>query len=856
MLRRASLLLLMVLTACQPAPLAKPPVQMPDAGLPSVPIAAPTAVAIHGTVRGLRGDVYALLAALPLVPVAGATVSLNGLKATTGADGTFDLTAPAGGTLEVRYDVNGKSRLLLGPAVPNAVVDPVSTLVIRKARAMMALGAIAAMPSAEDVAKLAAALQGSVTAPAAALEDDLAAAQAFDQALAGSQTATQAVGTLAWAVRTPSQQLTKPLDNLTARVTTLAGTGLASTDGPAAGAQLLAPAGLARDAAGNMFVADAAAHLIRKTAPDGSVSTIAGSGTPGFADGQGAAASFNAPAGIAVDSAGNLIVADAGNHAIRKISPAGEVTTLAGTGATGFKDGAGAGAAFASPQGVGVGRDGTVYVADTGNHRVRKLAADGTVSTLAGDGTAGNTDGFGGRLNAPRGLAVDATRVVVADSGNQRIRVIALNGVLGTLAGSGTGNTDATASNAQFNAPSGVAIAPNGDVVVADTGNNLIRRVVTGGAVSTVVQAGALETPLLGPVAPRGVAVGADGTVYVADTGAGRIGVKGTGVYATFAGSATSPLRNGAGARALFWQPRGLVRDRSGNLYVADTANDAIRKITPDGTVSTYAGGTTGDADGPADIAKFRGPSALCLDPNGSMYVVESAARRIRKIDASKPGTPVVTTLAGDPTAKAEFLEGKGRAAHFDQPRGIAYGPDDKLYVADGGNHRIRTVAQDGVTSTYAGTNASSTQDGTLTSAVFERPAGLAFGADGTLYVTDASSQRLRKITRAGQVSTLAGHSAGDADAPVGQQAAFQDPSGLAVDAAGNVFVADAGNHRIRKVTPDGAVSTLAGSGLAGWLDGTGWLVRFSEPRDLALGAKGELYVVDAGTSRVRVLTP
>jgi sugar lactone lactonase YvrE len=346
------------------------------------------------------------------------------------------------------------------------------------------------------------------------------------------------------------------------------------------------------------------------------------------------------------------------------------------------------------------------------------------------------------------------------------------------------------------------------------------------------------------------VAVADDGTIYVADAGTNRIGVKRTDAYTTFAGNTAGP-RSGA----LFLQPRGLARDRDGNLYIADAGADVIRKVTPAGAVSTFAGSGTGDADGPVDLAKFRGPAGLAFDPNGNLYVAETVGRRIRKIDMTRPSAPIVSTLAGSFAARADWLEGKGATAHFDAPIGVAYGPDDKLYVADSNNHRIRTVAADGVTTTYAGTDASGTADGTLTSAIFDKPTGLAFGPDGTLYVSDAGAHRVRKLTRAGQVSTLAGHAMGDADGQA-LEAAFNAPAGLAVDAKGTVFVADAGNHKIRQITSDGAVSTVAGSGLAGWLDGTGLLARFDEPRDLVLGGQVALYVVDTATGRLRVVMP
>jgi sugar lactone lactonase YvrE len=310
------------------------------------------------------------------------------------------------------------------------------------------------------------------------------------------------------------------------------------------------PVGIAADSAGNFYVTDSSDDTIRKITPAGLVSTLAGStGAVGTQDGPGASARFNQPGGLAVDSAGNVYVADTGNATIRKITPAGVVTTLAGSAASrGNRDGVGSSAWFNSPHGLAVDASGNLYVADAMNATIRKITPDGTVSTLAGAaGVPGDADGVGGaaRFNYPSGIATDSRQIYVADTYNATIRRVTFDGGVTTVAGSAgiSGGNDGTGIYALFNQPAGVAVDPASDAggfYVADTGNGTIRRVMPGGAVTTL---------------------------------AGVAGIAGLG--------------NGTGGNALFNQPRGLVVDGNRNLWVVDTGNGAIRKVTPNGVVTT-----------------------------------------------------------------------------------------------------------------------------------------------------------------------------------------------------------------------------------------------------------------------------
>jgi sugar lactone lactonase YvrE len=326
-------------------------------------------------------------------------------------------------------------------------------------------------------------------------------------------------------------------ENLTLRmkvvtVSTLAGSGVEGyADGSAESAQFDYPNGVAIGGDGAVYVADSDNNSIRKIV-GGVVSTIAGSGVEGYAEGSGAAAKFYNPYGIAIDNAGTLYVADVNNHRIRKITPAGSVSTLAGSGEDGYADGLGAAALFNYPTGVAVDSAGTVYVADVNNHRIRKITPAGAVSTLAGSGEEGYADGPGAvaQFNYPYGIAVDsAGTVYVADTYNHRIRVITAAGAVSTLAGCGEeGYSDGVGVAARFDYPAGIALDDAGAVYVADSYNNRIRK-ITVGEVSTIAGSGDDGGYDDGPGAvaqfdyPNGVAIDSVGAVYVADPDNNRI---------------------------------------------------------------------------------------------------------------------------------------------------------------------------------------------------------------------------------------------------------------------------------------------------------------------------------------------
>jgi sugar lactone lactonase YvrE len=311
------------------------------------------------------------------------------------------------------------------------------------------------------------------------------------------------------------------------------------------------------------------------------VSTLAGSATAGLSNGSGANAAFNSPSGTAVDAQGNVYVTDSFNHLIRKITPAGVVSTYAGSGALGFNGGTATTAQFYSPNGIATDVAGNVYVSDLGNNAIYKITSSGTVTILAGSGTAGYVNGTGATaaFNAPQGLVADASgNVYVADQGNNRIRKITSAGVVSTLAGTGSGgNINGDGTTATFNRPYGLAIDATGNLYVTDQGNYAVRKVTSSGVVSTLV-GNSVTTGLLNT--PTGIAIDSQGALYIADKSGRILTITAANVLYTLAGKAnTSGFADGSKTTAQFSGPTGIAVDASKNIYVADLNNNRVRKL-------------------------------------------------------------------------------------------------------------------------------------------------------------------------------------------------------------------------------------------------------------------------------------
>ncbi len=297
---------------------------------------------------------------------------------------------------------------------------------------------------------------------------------------------------------------------------------------------------------------------------------------------------------------------------------------------------------------------------------------------------------------------------------------------------------------------------------------------------------------------PTGVAVGPDWIVYVADYANHLIRkISPDGLVTTLAGSGEPGWLDGAGAEARFHGPDGIVLAPSGDLYVADADNRRIRKVAPDGTVTTVAGsGQAGGRNGPAMTAQFLYPTGIAVDGAGALYVADRGAHTIRKITP----TGLVSTLAG--SGRPGYTDGMGTAAQFHDPMTVVSEPSGRLFVADSGSHAIRMITPDGRVSTVTGSPHAGAADGANGAAQFNWPTGLARDQAGNLYVADSNNALIRKISPDGQVTTLAGVGHAGSDDGPGSAAGFHFPTGVAVDRQGDVYVADSANNLIRRISP------------------------------------------------------
>jgi sugar lactone lactonase YvrE len=619
----------------------------------------------------------------------------------------------------------------------------------------------------------------------------------------------------------PAPTLTPTTPSLSAYSGNLFGPG--NLDGTGQAARFNSPNAVALDAAGNAYVADSDNAMIRKITPAGVVTTLAGHPSlRGSQDGTGSAATFRKPQGIVVDSQGNLFVSDSEAHTIRKITPAGVVSTFAGQAMEiGTTDGNGTDARFRGPYGIAIDSSDQLYITDQINQRIRKITSAGVVSTFAGQGSVGTTDGIGASalFSYPAGIAVDSSTgvVYVVDQTSHRIRRIDTSANVTTLAGSTFGHADGIGSAARFRNPDGITLINSGLLAVADRSNYRVRLVSTTGQVTTLAGSDSFghqdgSAAVAKFYFPTGVAYhSASNSIWVADSGSHTIRkLDLLGAASTLAGRPGNiGARDDSIANAEYNLPGGIISDAQGNLLVADTANNSVRLLnTTTNWVSTFAGTVFGDDDGIGTAARFRDPSALTRDAAGNLYVADRFNHTIRKITPAG----LVTTLAGT-AGTPGYLDGTGSAVYFGYPSGIVADSTGHLFVTDYANNTIRKVTPAGVVTTFAGTAGSGgTIDGTGSAARFEGPSGIAIDASNNLYVTDDLFQNIRKITPAGVVTTLAGgvDVSGSTDG-VGAAARFANPRGIAVDSLGNVYVADSANYTIRKITPAGVVSTVVG---------------------------------------------
>jgi hypothetical protein len=654
-----------------------------------------------------------------------------------------------------------------------------------------------------------------------------------------------------------NQNRIRRIDPRTGIIETIAGIGsqgFAGDGGPAAWARFRFPTHAVADTAGNVYVCDQSNHRIRKVDSNGIVTTVAGSQTSGYADGPALSAKFYYPRSLAVDAAGNVLIAEPFNNRVRYLNVAtSTVSTIAGTGQGGFNGDniPATQASLLSPTAVWSLAVGSFLIADQANNRIRKVDQNGVIGTIAGNGTAGfSGDGgqaTGAKLSSPSSVSVRADgTIAIVDAGNNRVRIVNSSKVIQTVAGTGTAayNGDQIpGTQAQLNRPSGIAFAQN-DCLIADQYNDRLRELANcNGTISTLA-----------------------------------------GIPDTFTGDGWPALA------AVLSGPLDAIEDTAGNTYIAD--GNRVRRIGTDGIIETIAGtgdpGFAGD-NGPAVNAMLKFPQRIAFDRQGNLLVLDRGNRRLRRID----GNGQIVTLAGTDDYHSTGDGGPAVLASFADPIGLAVDPSGRIYIADAAARRVRMIDLTGRIQTIAGTGVSTGSidgqggnlsddlgdNGPAVTATFIAPSDVTTDALGNIYVTDLSANRVRRIDSAGIIHPLAGTGYGtnQIDGPGGNaaddlgdggppdRASLNTPIGIKVTSDGTIYVADQVNRRIR-VIRNGIISTFGGDGVITWsIDGEGGIPSddlgdgddVTQATFMALGSvfvdpQGNLLLTDSQSTRVR----
>ena len=647
----------------------------------------------------------------------------------------------------------------------------------------------------------------------------------------------------------------------------------AGDGGLATAATFSSPFGIAMDHAGNIYVADNNNNVVRKITQGGYISTFAGTGTAGGSGDGGAATSakLNHPRGLAFDSSGNLYIADTSSCVIRKVTPAGIISLYAGSYVSNYSGdgGAATSATMSSPYGIAFDSNSNLYIADKSNNVIRKVTAGGTISTFAGNHTAGYS-GDGGaataaKLNGAKGVAVDASgNVYIGDGANNRVRMVNGSGIISTFAGTGSATDSGDGSAAS------VAGVVNPQTVMVDAAGNVLigegarlRWVSTGGVIQTIMgngtsgssgNGGAATSAMVGTI--TGVVLDAQGQLYVVDNS--NSVVRSVALNTIFPATAVGQS-SASQTLQIVINTASAIQSISVPAGFSDFSLGSISGCTVDGSTVNAAGTVcTLSATFSPQYAGLRTAALTIADGTGTKSTVGLRGIGNGAVFGFLPG--IMSTFAGTGTSGHSGDGGAATSAKLSSPTAIAAASDGSIYISEYIGCYVRKVTAGGTISTVAGngTCAFSGDGGAATSASLSYAEGIAFDPAGNLYIVDNGNDRIRKVDANGKISTVAGTgTAGSSgDGGLATAATFTNPNNIAFDGNGNAYIADGQANKIRILYPSGYIATFAGTGTSGSTGdgGLATLAKLNASHGVAVDSSGNVYIADSSNNKIRLV--